>query len=274
MDTQRWRRNLPECPRGEADRAAVPVRLSSRWLHRLPAPGPVRAMLIGAALAASAPVLAGPPAAPSSGAPASASAWSNDFTARLAALALLETLNAELLSHDSATLTLDRWCDAHHLASPAKIVAVRDRSMNKEASAEQRKALGVGPAEPIRYRRVQLMCGAHALSEADNWYVPSRLTAEMNRQLDTSDIAFGRAVQALHFQRHTLSARLLWSPLPDGWETAPATLSEAGSAALAIPHSVLQHTAVLVLPDGSPISEVIETYTDQVLAFPEPRPPH
>ena len=29
------------------------------------------------------------------------------------AIAVLQSLNAELLSHDSATLTLDRWCDAH-----------------------------------------------------------------------------------------------------------------------------------------------------------------
>ncbi|MEJ0006459.1 MAG: hypothetical protein WDM77_08875 [Steroidobacteraceae bacterium] len=55
-----------------------------------------------------------------------------------------------------------------------------------------------------------LHCGAHVLSEADNWYVPSRLTPDMNEALEHSDIAFGRAVQALQFQRHTLSASLLW----------------------------------------------------------------
>lgn len=199
-------------------------------------------------------------------------AWTNDFTGRLEALALLQTLNAELLSHDSATLTLDRWCDAHHLASPAKVVAVRDRGASKPATAELRRALGVGEAEPIRYRRVQLVCGRHVLSEADNWYVPSRLTPAMNRQLDTSDIAFGRAVQALHFQRRTLSAQLLWSPLPDGWDTAGGALPDASAPALAIPHAVLEHRAVLTLPDGTPFSEVIETYTEQVLAFPQPRP--
>jgi hypothetical protein len=200
------------------------------------------------------------------------SPWTNDFTGRLEALALLQTLNAELLSHDSATLTLDRWCDAHHLASPAKIVAVRDRGASKPATAELRRALGVGEAEPIRYRRVQLVCGRHVLSEADNWYVPSRLSPEMNRQLDTTDIAFGRAVQALHFQRRTLSAQLLWSPLPDGWDTAGGALPDAGAPVLAIPHAVLEHRAVLTLPDGTPFSEVVETYTEQVLAFPQPRP--
>jgi chorismate-pyruvate lyase len=206
-------------------------------------------------------------------APPAPPAWSNDFTARLAALALLETLNAELLSHDSATLTLDRWCDAHRLASPAKVVAVRDKAEVKAASAEQRRVLGVTESEPVRYRRVQLMCGTHVLSEADNWYVPSRLTKEMNRELDTGDIAFGRAVSALHFQRRTLSAKLLWSPLPAGWEIAGGALPDAGARTLAIPHAVIEHQAILVLPDGTPISEVVETYTEQVLAFPQPRAP-
>ena len=200
-----------------------------------------------------------------------APAWSNDFTARVEALALLQSLNAELLSHDSATLTLDHWCDAHHLASPAKIVAARDKAAAKEPTADQRRTLGVTATEPIRYRRVKLTCGAHVLSEADNWYVPSRLTPDMNHQLETTDVAFGRAVQALHFQRRTLSARLLWSPLPDGWEVNGATLPDAGAKTLQIPHEVLQHQAVLTLPDGTPFSEVVETYTEQVLAFPEPK---
>jgi chorismate-pyruvate lyase len=198
-------------------------------------------------------------------------AWANDFTARLEALAVLQTLNADLLGHDSATLTLDRWCGAHRLASPARVVAVRDRGASKPATAELRRALGVGEAEPIRYRRVQL-CGRHVLSEADNWYVPSRLTPEMNRQLDTTDVAFGRAVQALHFQRRTLSAQLLWSPLPDGWDIAGGALPDASARTLAIPHAVLEHRAMLVLPDGTPFSAVTETYTEQVLAFPQPRP--
>ena len=42
------------------------------------------------------------------------------FLKRVEALALLQTFNADLLSHDSATLTLERWCDAHGLASPAQ----------------------------------------------------------------------------------------------------------------------------------------------------------
>jgi chorismate-pyruvate lyase len=198
-------------------------------------------------------------------------AWPDTFVARVEALALLQTLNADLLSHDSATLTLERWCDVHRLASPARIVAERIPGIDKPPSAEQRRELAATPTDRIRYRRVRLLCGAVVLAEADNWYVPSRLTPKMNRLLDTTDMPFGRVVQALHFQRHNLSSKLLWLPLPEGWEVNPITPSGA-AAALDMPSELLEHRAVLTRPDGAPFSEVVETITANVLAFPIPRP--
>jgi hypothetical protein len=214
---------------------------------------------------------------------------------------LLQTLNAELLSHDSATLTLQRWCASHRLASPPIVRAERVAGIDKAATDEQRRELGITPSDTVRYRRVRLMCGDVLLSEADNWYVPARLTAQMNRQLDSSDTPFGRVVQPLHFQRHTLAATLLWLPLPAGWEMKPAAAAatagwemkpaaaaatagvgadlganaDAGASAaehdgLIAPPAVLQHRAVLSLPDGTPFSEVVETYTGNVLAFAPP----
>jgi len=200
-----------------------------------------------------------------------AGAWPDTFAARVEALALLQTLNADLLSHDSATLTLERWCDAHRLASPARIVAERVTGADKALSAEQRLELRIAPTDPVRYRRVRLRCGEAVLSEADNWYVPGRLTAQMNTLLDTTDAPFGKVAQPLHFQRHTLSATLLWSPLPEGWEMNRAGRSERAGT-LEVPQRLLQHRAVLVLPDGTPLSEVVETYTANVLAFPMPQP--
>ena len=198
-------------------------------------------------------------------------AWPDSAVSRLAALALLESLDADLLSHDSATLTLERWCDAHRMAAPARVRAERVLGADKPPGEEQRRLLAVGAGEPLRYRRVRLACGDHVLSEADNWYVPARLTPGMNQALDTSDVAFGRAVQALKFQRRTLSAELMWRPLPEGWEMTGA-LPSPGPGTLAIPAEVLRHRAVLTLPDGTPFSEVIETYSGEVLAFPGPRP--
>jgi chorismate-pyruvate lyase len=195
--------------------------------------------------------------------------WRDSKVTRIEALALLETLNAELLSNDSATLTLDRWCEAHRMASPAKIVAERVHDVDKEATQEIRQLLNVGAADAVHYRRVRLHCGEHILSEADNWYVPARLTDEMNHVLDTTDTAFGRAVQALHFHRHTLSAELLWNPLPPGWDMRPA-LPSGAKGSLQVPPQTLQHRALLSLPDGTPFSLVVETYTNQILSFAQP----
>jgi chorismate-pyruvate lyase len=220
-------------------------------------------------LLVAAAVRAGDGAAANATATNATAAWPDTPGTRLEALALLQTLNADLLSHDSATLTLDGWCEAHKMATPAKIVAERVHDQDKDPTPEVRKLLGVETGEPVRYRHVRLHCGAHVLSEADNWYVPARLTADMNKVLDTSDTPFGRAVQALHFHRHTLSAQLLWSPLPSGWEME-RTLGPPGKGALPIPAETIQHRAVLSLPDGTPFSVVVETYTSEVLSFPRP----
>lgn len=198
------------------------------------------------------------------------SPWQESFTGRLEALAVLETLNADLLSHDGATLTLDRWCGGHHLASSAHVVAELIHGTDKAPTAEQRQLLGVTPSEPIRYRKVCLSCGDHVLSEADNWCVPSRLTPDMTQQLDHTNIAFGRAVHALNFRRRTLSAKLLWSPLPHNWDMGEP-IPERQETTLAVPHAVLEHRAMLTLPNGIPFSQVVETYTSEVLAFPQPQ---
>lgn len=197
--------------------------------------------------------------------------WRDDYTTRVEALALLQTLNAELLSGDSATITLDRWCDTHKLATSPRIVAERVEGIAEAPTPEQRKILAISSDEPVRFRRVRLKCGDHVLSEAENWYVPSRLTADMNRSLDTTDTPFGRVVKPLNFRRRTLSSKLLWSPLPNNWEMGAANDNAPSvDGALQIPREVLQHRAVLTLPDGTPISQVIETYTGEVLAFPDP----
>lgn len=199
---------------------------------------------------------------------AAAGTWPDTPLARTEALALLQTLNADLLSHPSATLTLERWCGSHRLAATPKVVARRDRKASKPLPEDLRHALGIDVDTPVRYRRVQLACGDHVLSEADNWYLPGRLTATMNQALDHSDTPFGKVVAPLHFRRHTLSAQLLWSPLPEGWEMHG--LPPAISRPLAVPHQVLQHRALLVDAQGRPFSALVETYTGQVLAFPAP----
>lgn len=207
-------------------------------------------------------------AVPSVAAPA-AHQWPGDIAGRAESLAALQSLEIELLTRDSATLALDDWCARHRMAAAGtRIVADRDTAMVKAPTAGQRRRLGVTDQEPIRYRRVRLRCGTHVLSEADNWYVPSRLTTAMNAALDTSNAAFGRVVAPLRFRRQTLSARLLWSPLPDGWDSG--TPFPAGPPMLQIPEHVIENRALLVTATGTPFSEVVETYTGAVLDFPPP----
>jgi chorismate-pyruvate lyase len=193
----------------------------------------------------------------------------HSFITGLQMHASLRALNAELLRHDSATLTLERWCDARGLASPAHVVAERQHGAHVEPSSELLRLLAVSATDQIRHRRVRLRCGCRVLSEADNWYVPGRLTDEMNRVLDMTDVAFGRAVRRLNFCRRTLSSVLLWSPLSPEWATDEAPT--AGHGRLHIPRHVLQHRAVLTLPDGTPFSHLVETYTREVVAFAKPQ---
>jgi chorismate-pyruvate lyase len=204
-------------------------------------------------------------------------AWVDTPLARLEALALLATLNAEILSSRSATLTLEQWCREHALAEPAVILAHRTDTVNQAPSATTRTDLKVSAQEELHYRRVELKCGERVLSVAENWYVPGRLTAEMNRQLETTQTPFGKVVQPLEPHRETIAVRMLWQPLPVGWERAPATAapapgsSEAPGKPLDLPSALFEHRAILYSARGEPIAEVDEVYQRDLLAFPQPQ---
>lgn len=205
--------------------------------------------------------------------PIAAPAWPDTPVARLEALAMLQSLELALVTQDSATLVLDDWCERHHLAPPGtKIVADRQSGATHEAPADGRASLHVTADTPINYRLVHLRCGGRVLSIAENWYVPARLTAEMNHALATTDVSFGRIVRPLGFRRTTLASRILWSPLGEDWDTiGDGTANRTQPAQnLAIPPRVIENRAVLVLPDGAPFAYVIENYTAAVLAAPPP----
>ena len=138
--------------------------------------------------------------------------WPDTFLGRLETLALMQTLNAEILASRSATASLEHWCRDHQGAADERIVADVVTGAGKAADADQRERLEVGGDEDVRYRRVRLRCGARVLSEAENWYVRGRLTPEMIRLLETTTTPFGRAVESLQPYRRTFSVTLLWTP--------------------------------------------------------------
>ncbi|CAH0496129.1 hypothetical protein NVSP9465_01159 [Novosphingobium sp. CECT 9465] len=147
-----------------------------------------------------------------------------------------------LAANDSATVALGQWCAAQGIAQPPTIRALADRMAQGLATPEVRRDLGVSSDAQVVYRNVRLVCGDTVLSVAHNWYVPARLTADMNRTLETTDIPFGKVVAPLGFRRERLAAvRGRMAECPQG--------------------TVLSHRAVLRVADGSAISLVVECYT-------------
>jgi len=164
------------------------------------------------------------------------------------AFRLAETLNDELLASRSATQVLSAWCGDHHLSADPTILAHRVTGIDKPADAGQRQRLQVSPSETVVYRHVRLQCGTRVLSEADNWYVPGRLTPDMNRALETTDTSFGTVVRPLEPWRETLAVTIFWKRAAD-----------------AAPSALIAHRAVLYTRDHVPFSEVYEVYQRQVL---------
>lgn len=164
---------------------------------------------------------------------------------------LIETLSARLLIAHSATAVLEAWCAERGLAADPRLIAVRVPGPEKPLKPDQRARLAVPADEPIRYRRVRLTCGGHVLSEADNWYVPGRLTPEMNAALETSLTPFGRVVHPLNPVRRNLAMAIFWKP---------------GQARLPGPDDRLFSVEAVLSTNGVPFCEVAETYTGAVLA--------
>ena len=161
----------------------------------------------------------------------------------LAAFALLQAdpvdaLDRELLATTSATAVLQKRC-------AEQIRAEVDRAAVSAPTPEQRLRLGVSAEERVAYRAVRLNCGPRTYSVAENWYVPARLTPQMNAAL-AADTPFGAAIRPLAPVRRTLATE------------------RAG------PGFVLRHRALVIAADGRPLAEVVENYQPAVLDAPAP----
>ena len=103
--------------------------------------------------------------------------------ANFAQIKRIEMLSARLLASNSATATLQTWCTEFGISDGGTITAKRLDDAPRPISDEQRQRLGVSMVASVVYRKVALMCGGVTLSVAENWYVPSRLTPEINALL-------------------------------------------------------------------------------------------
>jgi len=149
-------------------------------------------------------------------------------------------LQSDLAAQPSATAVLQARCDALALPGTPRITATLLPGA-APAPDDVRADLAVDAGTRIAGRHVVLACGPIVLSEAMNWYVPGRLTPEMNHALETTHIPFGRAVVALHFSRETLSSTVV---PPDN--SRDAVLENRG---------LLRRAS-----DNAPIAYVLETY--------------
>lgn len=151
-----------------------------------------------------------------------------------------------LASHDSATAALEQWCEQQGLANPARVIAEQVPGQLLEEPGDLRSLLAIPASEPLGSRHVRLTCGDRLLSQAQNWYVPSRLTPEMNAVLASSTTPFGKVAAPLGFRRELIETRRgAGSDCPAG--------------------TVLFQRAVLRLPDGRPLAHVLECYAASAL---------
>jgi hypothetical protein len=154
----------------------------------------------------------------------------------------LRSFESALAAQPSASAALTSWCATQAIADPATITAERVDLPFPGSTAAIRQLLAVTDAEDVTHRTVDLKCGGTTLSVAYNWYVPSRLTPEMNAALASGNMPFGTVIAPLQFTRQTLArVRGAMNGCPKA--------------------SVLSHLALLKLPDGRAISVVIECYT-------------
>lgn len=199
---------------------------------------------------------------------------SDDLEESLHLYAAAQLFNGQVLASSSATASLQQWCAEHRLAREAKIVAEQVPGADNPVTDQLRQELKVGADEVVKYRKVRLMCGDKLLSEAENWYVPSRLTAEMNQQLETTTTPFGTAVKPLSPTRTTLSATFPWRVLPEGWEKRDDDWlrkwadKHEDEQEYRPGRTLFVHDAVLTrASDALPISRVRENYKQGLLAF-------
>lgn len=151
--------------------------------------------------------------------------------------AAVRALRTRLSSRPSATAVLQERC-----SKPIRVLRLAvDRPVSEETLAH----LAVESADQVLTRHVRLLCGDIPLSDAWNWYVPERLSAEMNTLLERTDIPFGRVVRRTAFRREVLEARF------------PTETSGI----------VLQNRALLRRGnDDAPIALVVENYLPAALA--------
>jgi hypothetical protein len=177
--------------------------------------------------------------------------------------ALIWALSTRLIASATATDTLLAWCEEYGLSHGPITVVIRQRFAPAVVPGEVMAALGLAASEAVHYRQVRLMRGSLALAAAENWFVPERLTAEMNGALNQTDIPFGTVIAPLQPVRRTLVANA-W-PLVDEPVEDPPWFS--GSAHHPFPEIILEHKAMILTGSGTSLALVNEFFFADLVSF-------
>lgn len=133
----------------------------------------------------------------------------------------------------SATGLLQAWCEARGIGE-GPVRALRHPGPAEPLPAEAAHwLLAPGAPQDVLHRRVTLLRGTVGLSDCDIWWLPSRLTPEMQATLDSTDRPFGAVVEALRPVRRVLAETLLPQGGPHGLEVQAQLVAGPGPIALA-----------------------------------------
>jgi hypothetical protein len=156
----------------------------------------------------------------------------------------LITLSAQVLSANSATRALEKWCQDRGIGTGTIRALVNRSATPQSLDDDSLDALG-HPAvrSDIVFREVRLVTGDVELITAFNWYLPGNLTPEMRTQLQTTDTPFGCVVAPLSPRRRTFCER---RQLP----AHPFDFSQPA----------FEHHALVARSDGVPLAVVHEHF--------------
>jgi chorismate-pyruvate lyase len=159
---------------------------------------------------------------------------------------LMRTLSDRILSANSVTEVLERWCCECGI-SRGRIAAICARDAKTEfLDGESLDALHSYPQAQPEFRRVQLATDGIVVADALNWYFPAHLTPEICETLRSTNIPFGRAIKTLRPTRRTFLVRQCTS------EQILASKDPAGIA--------FEHHAIVLREDGVPVAVVHERF--------------
>jgi len=162
----------------------------------------------------------------------------------------MHKISEAILRANSATEELERWCRNSGIGD-GTIVALCERGARpRRLDDESLEALYPHCVQrDIRFRKVRLATEGIVVDDAVVWYFADKLTSDICRALETTQIPFGRAIKRLEPTRRTFLVR---RKTPEQLFDADGSVDPASTA--------FEHRAVIYRADGAPVAVVHERF--------------